>query len=216
MTTINLYTRVAVIGLFTAASAAMIACASTTQFDRAVNSHRWSDAATALSADSSLLQSENTLFQAAMLYSFPNRATYDPSRARALFERLLKQYPATPRRQAAIDQLSLLYELQRVDNTGIVKLQALQSKISQLEADTLRLHSSMDSVATQVRAEQDQSAVLRKVTTRLQNDLMDRESQLSALHNELNHLKAIDLRPPVRPPLRSQGGDTALKKPIKP
>ena len=199
------------IALF-AAAIVLLACASN-QFGSAVDSHRWSDAATALEADSALLQDENTLFKAAMLYSFPNRPTYDPARARALFERLLKEHPATPMRQAATDQLSLLYELQRVDNASIVAQQALRSRIALLETDTLQLRRSIDSIATRLLAEQEQSAVLRKVTTRLESDLQDRESQLGALHDELNHLKAIDLRPSVRPPVRPQGGDTALKKP---
>ncbi|MFI5239411.1 MAG: hypothetical protein ACHQQP_06335, partial [Gemmatimonadales bacterium] len=105
-----------------------LACASN-QFGRAVDSHRWSDAATALNADASLLNDENTLFQAAMLYSFPNRATYDPVRARSLFERLLTEHPAAPMRQTAVDQLSLLYELQRVTDASTVRVQALQSRI---------------------------------------------------------------------------------------
>jgi len=201
-------TRAVVSGCIVALAVTVTACA-TTRFDTAVESRKWSDAAALLDADTSLLQNENTLFQAAMLYSYPNRATYDPARARRLLERLLQQYPTTTRRQAAIDQLALLYEMQRMDNAALVDRQTLGSRIARLEADTLQLRRSMDSVATRLRAEQDQSAVLRKVTMRLQNDLQDRESQLNALHDELNHLKAIDLRPPLRP----HAGDTALKKP---
>lgn len=187
-----------------------VACATSgTPFGEAVDSRQWSRADAALNADTSLLHDETTLYQAAMLYSFPNRSTYDPARARTLFERLLAQHPATPMRLKAIDQLSLLYELQRVQNDAKIKREALQSKIASLEADTLDLRRSIDSVAVQIRAEQDQSAILRKVATRLENDLQDRESRLGALHAELDHLKAIDLRPPARPP----GGDATLKRP---
>jgi len=191
-----------------------IACATagTSRFDSAIDARNWSDAATALAADTSLLHNESTLFQAAMLYSFPDRPTYDPARARELFERLLRNFPNTSRRQAATDQLSLLYELQKASNDAVAKQQGLRAEIAQLTADTLKLRRSIDSISVRLQAEQDQSALLRKVATRMESDLQDRENQLKVLHDELNHLKAIDLRSTIRTP----GGDTALKKPRKP
>lgn len=196
------------------AAIAIAACATarTSQFDTAIDARNWSDAASALAADTSLLHSEVTLFEAAMLYSFPDRPTYDPAHARDLFERLLREYPNTSRRDAAIDQLSLLYELQKTNDAAVEKQQGLRTQIAQLAADTLKLRRSIDSIAVRLQAEQDQSALLRKVATRLESDLQDRENQLSVLHDELNHLKAIDLRSTIRAP----SGDTALKKPRKP
>jgi hypothetical protein len=187
------------------------ACAST-QFDRALDAHKWSAADTALVADSTLLDNESTLFDAAMLYAFPSRPTYNAARARGLLERFLKRFPGSAKRQAAIDQLSLLYELQGVGNRSIAMQQVLNSRIRQLETDTVRLRASIDSIAVRLAAEQEQTAVLRRVTTRLQNDLQNRESQLNALHAELNHLKEIDLHPSVRIP----NGDTALRKQVRP
>ncbi len=198
VTTVEFVASVLVIG----------ACAST-QFDRAIDAHQWSTAAAALHADTTLLDTDAGLFKAAMLYSFPDRPTYDPARAEELFERLLQQYPSSPLRQQANDHLSLLYELQKTSNASAANLQLLQSRIAQLVADTVRLRANIDSIAVQLRAEQDQNGVLRKVATRLESDLQDRESQLSALHTELNHLKAIDLRPRTRGTL----GDTAIRKP---
>ncbi len=191
-----------------------IACATarTSQFDSAIDARNWSDAATALAADTSLLHNESTLFQAAMLYSFPDRPTYDPARARELFERLLREYPNTSRREAATDQLSLLYELQKASSDAVAKQQGLRAQIAQLTSDTLKLRRSIDSISVRLQAEQDQSALLRKVATRMESDLQDRENQLKVLHDELNHLKAIDLRSTIRTP----AGDTALKKPRKP
>lgn len=189
-------------------------CATgTSQFNSALDSHRWADAATAIEADTSLLNNESNLFNAAMLYSFPDRSTYDAMRARTLFERLLKEYPGTPRRQTVIDHLSLLYELQRTSNAATAQQHALEARIDDLASDTLRLHRSLDSIAVRLRAEQDQSALLRKIATRLEADLADRESQLGVLNRELTHLKEIDLQPP----LRSRGGDTAItKRPAQP
>ncbi|HSU95990.1 MAG TPA: hypothetical protein VLI40_02120 [Gemmatimonadaceae bacterium] len=188
------------------------ATAHTSQFASAMSAHNWTDAATALAADTTLLHNESTLFDAAMLYSFPNRPTYNPARARELFERLLRDYPNTSRRQQAIDQLSLLYELQKTSNAAVAKQEGLRAQIAQLASDTLKLRRSIDSIAVRLQAEQDQSALLRKVATRLESDLQDRENQLNVLHDELNHLKAIDLRSTIRTP----SGDTALKKPRKP
>jgi hypothetical protein len=201
--------RLAVIVSAGVTTVAVIACATSTQFDRAIDSHQWPDAATALKTDTTLLGTDAGLFKAAMLYSFPDRSTYDPERAIELFERLLKQYPNSPLRQQANDHLSLLYELQKTSNASTASQQVLQSKIAQLAADTVRLRASIDSIAVQLRAEQDQSGLLRKVATRLESDMQDRDSQLSELHNELNHLKAIDLGPRARGTL----GDTAIKKP---
>jgi len=206
--------RSVVVASACSATIVAIACATarTSQFDSAIDARNWSDAATALAADTSLLHNESTLFQAAMLYSFPDRPTYDPARARELFERLLRDYPNTSRRQAATDQLSLLYELQKASSDAVAKQQGLRAQIAQLTSDTLKLRRSIDSISVRLQAEQDQSALLRKVATRMESDLQDRESQLKVLHDELNHLKAIDLRSTIRTP----GGDTALKKPRKP
>lgn len=206
--------RSVVVASACSATIVAIACATarTSQFDSAIDARNWSDAATALAADTSLLHNESTLFQAAMLYSFPDRPTYDPARARELFERLLREYPNTSRRQAATDQLSLLYELQKASSDAVAKQQGLRAQIAQLTSDTLKLRRSIDSISVRLQAEQDQSALLRKVATRMESDLQDRESQLKVLHDELNHLKAIDLRSTIRTPV----GDTALKKPRKP
>lgn len=201
--------RTAAIASSVAISLVAVACATSTQFDRAIDAHQWSSAATALKADTTVLDNDAGLFRAAMLYSFPDRPTYDPMRARELFERLLEQFPDSPLRQQANDHLSLLYQLQKTSDASAANQQVLLSTIAELAADTVRLRASIDSVAVQLRAEQDQNGVLRKVATRLESDLQDRESQLSALHDELNHLKAIDLGPRPRGAL----GDTALRKP---
>lgn len=176
---------------------ALAACA-TTQFDRAFNAHRWSDAASAFDADTTLLHNESALFRAAMLYTFPTRATYDPAHARELFRKFLALYPDSPNRQQAIDQLALLEAMERVETVSDQRIRDLQNKIAQIALDTVHLHARLDSVAVRLQAEQDQSALLRKVTTRLESDLQDRETQLRALNDELNHLKEIDLKPSVK------------------
>ena len=124
--------RVMVIASTALATIVVGACATahTSQFASAMNAHNWTDAATALAADTSLLHNESTLFDAAMLYSFPNRPTYNPARARELFERLLRDYPNTSRKQPAIDQLSLLYELQGSDPVVIAGAAAVLAVVA--------------------------------------------------------------------------------------
>jgi len=206
------FAAAAAIAAIAAIALAACATATTTGFDSAIDARKWSEAATALDADTSLLHDESTLFRAAMLYSFPDRPTYDPARASDLFERLLKEHPNTSLRQPASDQLSLLYEVQRKSNAATARQQDLEAQIAQLAADTLKLRRSIDSISVRLQAEQDQSALLRKIAARLENDIQDRENQIGVLHNELNHLKAIDLRSTIHNP----AGDTALKKPRRP
>lgn len=181
----------------------VVACAST-QFDHDFDAHRWSDAASALQADSTVLASESGLFKAAMLYSFPDRPTYNPTRARELFERLLRTYPTTGERQVVNDQLSLLYEIEKTKAGSMASAESLRLRLAQLTADTVRLHASLDSAATQLRAEQDQNGLLHKVSTRLENEIAE-------LRSELNHLKAIDLGPHTH----GSPGDTTAKKPTR-
>jgi hypothetical protein len=187
------YTSIAIV-----AAVFVVAACATTQFDRALNAHRWSDAASAFDADTALQHDETALFRAAMLYTFPTRATYDPERARELFRKFLALYPDSPNRQQAIDQLALLEAMQRVETVSDQRVRDLQNKIAQIALDTVHLHARLDSIAVRLQAEQDQSALLRKVTTRLESDLQDRETQLRALNDELNHLKEIDLKPSVK------------------
>jgi len=170
------------------------ACAST-QFDRAIDAQRWSDAASAFDADTALQHDESALFRAAMLYTFPNRTPYNPARARTLFHQFLDLYPNSSKRQEAIDHLALLDDLQRTQTENEQRTHELQAKIARLAADTIALRARLDSIAVRLNAEQDQTALLRKVTTRLENDLQDRETQLRALNDELTHLKEIDLKP---------------------
>jgi hypothetical protein len=197
-----------------AVAAAASACASSS-FERAINAQQWSNASTLFQQDSALQRDERALFQAAMLYSFPGRETYDPERARTLFRRLLELYPSTRYRQGAVNHLALLYELQRVQGDADSRERELRSVIALLASDTTILRQRLDSIAVRLQAEQDQSALLRKVSTRLESDLRDRESQLRELTAELKQLKAIDLKSPSRGKL-SDTTDRARKVPVKP
>lgn len=200
----------------TVASLGLGACASTTPFDQAMDAHRWTEAANRFNADTSLQNDEHALFRAAMLYSFPARDTYDPIRARNLFNKLLELYPSTPNRQIAIDHLALLYELQRVQDKADSQERTYQMQITQLAADTLRMRKTLDSLSVRLQTEQDQSAILHKMTSLLENDLRARENQLHDLDAELAQLKAIDLKPSLRSKTSDSTEHTKKKKEGKP
>jgi hypothetical protein len=183
------------------------ACAST-QFSKDIEAHRWMDAARAFDRDSSLRNNEQALYQAAMLYSFPNRDTYDPTEARALFERLLQLYPTTQHRQSALDHIAMLDAMQLVRDSAVIRQQTTQNKIAQIIGQMYTLRARLDTVTSELRDERSQNALLRKIAARLENDLQDRESQLRALNAELSRLKEIDLKPSLR---NGVSGDTAIK-----
>src|SRR5258705_1939937 len=83
------------------------ACA-TVPFERYVSQQRWTDAAAAFDADTTLLDNERALFDAAMLFSSPARGAYDPAKARVLLQRLLARFPEAKHRPEASDRLALM------------------------------------------------------------------------------------------------------------
>ncbi|MEO8337434.1 MAG: hypothetical protein ABI664_20825 [bacterium] len=165
----------------------MWACASSRPFDRLLSEHRWSDAAQLFARDSTLINDEEALFSAAMLFGSPSRTTYDPARARTLLQRLLTTFPDSKYVSDAEDRVALLDEALRA-RTGAVLARDLEARIAELTAQQVRLRAALDSA-------QAQSDASRRSTARLEADVRDRDEQLRALRLELRQLKEIDLKP---------------------
>lgn len=165
----------------------MWACASSRAFDQLLDEHRWADAAQLFAADSTLVNDERALYSAALLFGSPSRPTYDPERARALFQRLLTNFPNSQHVSDAQDRLALLGEAVRA-RTGTARVRELEARIAALTAQQVRLRAELDSV-------QAQSDAVKRSTARLDADVRDREEQLRALRLELRQLKEIDLKP---------------------
>jgi peptidoglycan hydrolase CwlO-like protein len=170
----------------------LTACA-TTRFERELKAGRWTNAAAAFDSDSSLHTSEQALFRAAMLHSFPNKETYNPTLARTLFQRLLRLYPSTSYRQAALDQLSALNEMRHIREESTRREREIQGEMVRLIAGTQGLLAQIDSLTRRVQSVDQQNEQMKKQIARLEADLRDREEQLRTLRAELSKLKEIDL-----------------------
>jgi hypothetical protein len=181
---------------FAAVAAAVVlgvsACA-TSQFDRYIADERWADAARVFSADSSLLNNERALYSAGVLYGTPGRPTFDPAIARDVLRRLISRFPQSEHRNDAIERLALLEEIMRARKDAEAREKALTMQIDSLTSETQQLRVRLDSIGAQ-------ADLTRRNTTRLENELRDREEQLRTLRRELQRLKEIDLKP--RPPAR--------------
>ena len=166
------------------AAGAVAACA-TVPFERYISQQRWSEAAAAFEADSSLLVNERALFEAGMLFSSPTSGQYDPARGRALLRRLLGLFPETSHRVDARDRLAFLDSLDAERGRASARALEVEARIATLAADTLRLRTRLDSALTARSAVEKNAAQL--------------EAELRQLRSELERLKQIDLKP-RRPP----------------
>ena len=165
----------------------MWACASSRPFDRLLSEQRWADAARLFASDSTLINDEQALYSAAVLFGSPSKPTYDPARARALFQRLLISFPHSKYVSDAQDRFALLDEALRA-RTSIARVRELEARIAELTAQQVRLRAELDST-------QAQSVASRRSAARLEADVRDRDEQLQALRLELKQLKEIDLKP---------------------
>ena len=182
-------------GILTAI-ATFAACARPV-FQRYIDEERWTDAKAEFESDSSLMNQDWALLDAAKLYSSPSRGVYDPGRARILLQRLLARNPQSKYRADAQDRLALVETMLRERDSLATERRTVDDRIIQLTSETRRLRVSLDSALAR-------NDSLQRSVVRLETDLRDREDQLRALRLELARLKQIDLnpRPPARPPAR--------------
>jgi hypothetical protein len=181
--------------LAVAGAGATLAACTRPIFQRYIDEERWNDAKAAFESDSSLMNEDWALLDAAKLYSSPRRGAYDPGRARMLLQRLLARNPQSKYRVEAQDRLALVETTLRQRDSLAIERRAVDDRIAQLTNETRRLRVSLDSVLAR-------NDSLQRGVSRLEMDLRDREDQLRALRNELARLKQIDLnpRPGSRPP----------------
>lgn len=173
---------------FGVAVLAIASCVQPPAFQRYLDEGRWTDAAHAFAADSSLMGDDRALYEAGLLYSSPIRGAYDPEHAQALLRRLLSQFPDTPYRVDASDRLALV---DSVLDGGLraARERDLESRIATLTGQMQRSRVGRDSAAAR-------SDTLQRALDRVNADLRDRDEQIKALKLELQRLKAIDLKRP--------------------
>lgn len=165
------------------------------RFEQYVDAHRWSDAAQLFNADTALLRNDRAVYEAANLFGTPGLSTYDATRARDLYRRVLADFPTSRYRQEAFERLALLEALIRGQGEAMSQQQALEARIAQLTTSTRQLRAALDSATALADS-------TRRATAKLEADLHERDDQLRALRLELQQLKAIDLKPRSgRPPI---------------
>lgn len=166
----------------------------TTQFDRYMASGQWVDAAREFSNDSLLQNDEEAIYQAAILHGTPDRPTYDPTRARGLFQGLLTKFPGSKHRDDAAARMMLLDDVLRTRRVAAARERELEDRIAALTRESATLRVRIDSSAAQ-------SDSLRGAIARIETLRKERETEVAALRLELQRLKEIDLKPrPPRPP----------------
>lgn len=184
------------LGLVVGATVLFVACVHP-PFRQEIAEERWTDAKTTFESDSSLLNDDWALLEAAKLYGSPTRGAYDPGRARLLLQRLLARNPPGKYRVEATDRLALIERVLHERDSLSTERRALDDRIAQLTNEMRRLRGSLDSTIAR-------NDSLQRNVTRMDADLRDREEQLRTLRVELARLKQIDLnpRPAARPPQR--------------
>ncbi|HEY9227602.1 MAG TPA: hypothetical protein VIP11_13185 [Gemmatimonadaceae bacterium] len=169
----------------------------TTPFERYMVDGRWTDAAREFTSDSSLRSNERTLYQAALLFGTPGRATYDAAKSRKLFADLLTSFPSSSHAEDAAVHLAMIDASVKAQQQATQRERDLEARIAGLTRETHDLKARIDSAVPVGDS-------LRMVIARLETERKEREEQLRTLRLELQKLKEIDLKPrspgaPIKP-----------------
>jgi len=171
---------------------------ATTPFDRHLAAGRWHDAAHAFRTDSSLHDDPQALYRAALVFASPDRETYDPATARALFARLVEQHPSSKYVEPASHYIALLDEIERVRNASLVRERELEQDVRRLQTKIVLLQSEIMKLEAKMAKQSQNAATMTALVERLEMSLRLCEEQLRDARAELANLKAIDLRNPPR------------------
>lgn len=169
---------------------AVTAGCATSLFDQHFEQARYAAAAAAFEQDSSLHQDEEALFRAGLVRAFPSSPAFDPALALAHFSRLEELFPDSPHRIEALRLVALLEDRSRI-----------QSELEMYRADLNDLRTRITAFAERQRRMEQQGeerdaevARLETLATQLEDRLRQRSGELATLRQELERLKAIDLR----------------------
>jgi chromosome segregation ATPase len=161
-----------------------IACAATTAcvhrhtnpFDQAYEQGNVREMTRIFDADSALWRNEQALFRTAIARATPGGPVYDLQRARTELQVLLARFPESSHRPVALSLTALIGQLEK---------QAARSDELSQRVDSLEAHA--DSAAART-AEQ------RRASFQLLADLRRTQAELQSVQEELERLKAVDLR----------------------
>ncbi|MBX6363760.1 MAG: hypothetical protein IRZ00_07825 [Gemmatimonadetes bacterium] len=163
----------AAVGLL--ALVAITACASN-GFHRAAAAGRTDEMIRAFESNPSLWKDDEALLQIGLVYALPGSPHYDPAAAREYFGRLTRLHPTSEQSAQARRLDRLLAEIQRLGNAAEQRQDSLQHLAARVDSLDGRLGEQRQAVA------------------QLQAEIRRRDAQIKALQDELDRLKAIDLR----------------------
>lgn len=176
-------------------------------FERHLAAGRWDEARRVFEADSVLQQQPRAMYNMGLVYASPGEDTWRPDDARELFARVYELQPTSVDGLAARRFMLLLDEMTRSRH----QLEAEQVRLTQ-ERNTLaarvdRLRTERDAALDRAAVLERQDSIISADLARMESALRLRDAELASLRNELERLKAIDLRPAQRPVGGNGGGN---------
>lgn len=172
-----------VVAALAAGLGAGCAHAHTDAFELAFDSGRIEEAARIFDGDSALWRDEKAFFRTATARAMPGSPIYDPAHAHAELQTFLTRFPQSEHRGEALRLDALLVDLERLTT---------QNRSLSLRADSLA--DRLDSLSARSDSANARLAEQRRFSLQLQADLRRTEAELKSVQDELQRLKAIDLR----------------------
>lgn len=114
------------------------ACASS-QFDRYFDDRRYTEAAQEFEGDPALYDNDKSLYRAGVMHALPDSPVYQPNVARNLFARLLDAFPGSSHAVEARSMLSLLDEMNRIDEGAANRQHELERQVTELTSELQQL-----------------------------------------------------------------------------
>lgn len=168
-------------------------CASS-EFNRHFDSGRYDEALDVFESDSGMAADDQALYRAALLHTLPDGPAYDPARAVTLLEHLLLSRSESSHRGEAALLLDLLNGIEDTRADATRRQVELEREVARLSEEAGRLEEELAWLHTRLERQEEDREALYQVIFRMTADLQQRYEEFAALQDELERLKAIDLR----------------------
>lgn len=177
------------------------ACASS-QFDRHFDGRRYTEAAQVFEQDPSLYDNDKSLYRAGVMHALPDSPVFQPDMARNLFARLLDVFPRSAHADEARNMLSLLDELNRIDEGAASRQHELERQITELTSELQQLKHQVTWLEDRFETQESQITDLFRIVSERLAELRQKDEDIRRLREELQRLQEIDIN-------QQQGGTRA-------